>query len=191
MGARVLYAVGLVWCVLVVAVHWGAASLACAFDTSNCAYGHDKNGVYEGLLRNGDRALTNRSFTVAFASRSDKPTAGPFRTSRNGDYCVVWANERITPFARARGGGDVALRDWHETSDPPAGCQSADEGIPWNRADDRMSRPQFIVPIVLGAIAAVLLLVGLVGGATRRRAGRAGLVLALVTTAAVAAVWLV
>jgi hypothetical protein len=44
-ASLVIGAAGLAVCVVVVALHWGAASLACAFDTSDCAYGHGKIGV--------------------------------------------------------------------------------------------------------------------------------------------------
>src|SRR4051794_17523373 len=109
-----------------------------------------------------------------------------FRTDGAGRYSIVWADERITPFASTAGAGagDIALRGWRETSDPGPRCRTADEGIPWNRSDDRMSRPQFIVPVVLGVIAAVLLLVGLIGGARRRDARRGGLALAALGTGA-------
>jgi hypothetical protein len=191
MAARAVCAAALVVCVVVVALHWGAASLACAFDTSDCAYGHEKNGVYEGVLRDRGRTLDNRRFSVSFESRSGESPVAGFRTDGEGRYCIVWAQERITPFANTTGAGSIALRDWRETSEPPAACQTSDEAIPWHRADDRMSRPQFLVPVALGAAAAVLLLVALVGGPRRRNVRRAGLALTAVTTVAVAAVWLV
>jgi hypothetical protein len=190
-AARVACAAALVLCVVVVAVHWGATSLACAFDTSNCAYSHEKDGVYEGVLSARGRPLDRRRFSVAFESRSGKPPVAGFRTDRDGRYCIVWAQERVTPFASTAGAGSIALRDWRQTSEPPPRCQTADEGIPWNRSDDRMSRPQFIVPVVLAAAAAVPLLILLIGGPTRRGAVRAGVAMAAVTTVAVAAVWLV
>jgi hypothetical protein len=191
---RAICAAGLVWCAVVVAFHWLAGSLACALDTSYCAFSHEKDGVYAGILRDADgHKLPNREFSVAFESRRDMGRVGGFSTDRDARYCIVWANERITPFASAGGGPSIAIRDsWRRTRDSarPAGCQSGDEGIPWNRADDRLDRPQFRVPVALGAAGMVLLAVGLVGGAKRRVARRSGLALAAVTTASVAAVWL-
>src|SRR4051794_34096168 len=134
MAARAVCGAGLVWCIAVVAVHWGTASLGCAFDTSNCAYTHEKNGVYEGVLRHRGRALENRRFSVAFESRSGEDDVAGFRTDADGRYCIVWADERITPFASTAGAADIALRGWRETSDPGPRCQTADEGIPWNRS---------------------------------------------------------
>lgn len=147
--------------------------------------------MYEGVLSDRGRLLDRRRFSVEFESRGGKPPVAGFRTDGDGRYCIVWAQERITPFASTAGAGSIALCDWRQTSEPPPRCQAADEGIPWNRSDDRMSRPQFIVPVMLGAAAAVLLLVGLIGGARRRGAGRAGLALTALTTVTVAAFRLV
>jgi hypothetical protein len=51
---RAICAAGLVWCAVVVAFHWLAGSLACALDTSYCAFSHEKDGVYAGILRDAD-----------------------------------------------------------------------------------------------------------------------------------------
>jgi hypothetical protein len=184
--------IALMWAVLVLLVHWAAAGLACGWDTSNCATSHDKNGLYQGVLdeRRGE-PFTNTPFTVAFESRRHahpREVAG-FSTDAEGRYCIVWAQERITPFAHV---ADLTrpirgARQPLNGTDPPPGCQTGDQAIPWNRADDLRRSLQFLSVPAAVVPGMILLLVGLVGGASSRRAG---VVLILTGTAVAALLWL-
>jgi hypothetical protein len=182
----------LLWCIVGLTAHWAFAGLACGGDTTNCALSHDKNGVYRGVLADAQgRALTNTSFSVAFASRqtsSPRDVSG-FSTDANGDYCIVWAEERITPFLQVSPSFGTSLSEpWKPLNgaSPPHGCQSGNQGIPWNHASDLKRTPQFVSVIVLGIASALLLLVGL----TFPAFAIAGLTLTTATTALGAILWI-
>ena len=161
------------WCLVLPLPHWVASAFSCGFDTSYCAESRHKNGLYRGVLVDQQgRRLTNMPFSVDFETRRGRE--GPslvdgFATDGFGNYCVVWARERIIPRAyvdeRYVAGIDGRWEPLNG-SGPPRGCQEGDEGIPWNRADDRASSPQFISVFVLTLTSIALLLVGL--GSDRR-----------------------
>lgn len=160
-------------------LHVVATGLACAWDTSYCAHSVDRSGVYEGTLRTLDGEIHRSApFAVSFESRRDL-SAVSFKTDERGRFCIVWARESIYPLAytpagehlSGRSGGEGAIpgiTEWRdlEGRDPPAGCQEADEGIPWNRAEDATSTWQYLLLVLLPAAAALLLALALVG---RRR----------------------
>ncbi len=186
----------LVWCALVLFVHWAASAFACGWDTSYCANSRDKNGLYTGVLvdRQG-RRLTETSFSVLFESRrdADPRDVDGFSTDARGRYCIVWAQESVTPFARVDGYETSIDVPWEPLNgdDAPPGCQAGDNGIPWNRADDLKTSAQFIALPALAGPAMILLLVGLVVGARRPAWPRtAGLALTAASTLLAAVLWL-
>ncbi|MGZ6616355.1 MAG: hypothetical protein ACXVFQ_18230 [Solirubrobacteraceae bacterium] len=187
----------LVCCVAVLFAHWLAASTACARDTSTCAHRREKTGTYQGVLVGGIGAqrltLRNFAFSVVFPSRRDASprSVEGFRTDQQGRYCIVWADERGLPYIDSVG----EMRTlWQPLNgrDPPPGCRSGDEGIPWNRADGITDSPQFLaVPAIL-IPGLILLLIALVRGDVpeARRPRGAGFALALAGTALAALLWL-
>jgi hypothetical protein len=197
-AARSVCVIALVWCGFLLLVHWAAAGLACAHDTSYCALNRHKNGLYRGTLvdRQG-RPITDTAFSVSFESRrrAHPREVGGFSTDAQGRYCIVWAAERITPFVHFDDVERTIQTPWQPLNgpNPPRGCQSGNHGIPWNRADDATSSPQFIAVPALAVPGALLLLVALVAGVapTARRPRRAGLALTVASTMLAALVWLV
>jgi hypothetical protein len=92
--------VALAWCAVLLVYHVGGAALACTTDNSDCARSRNKNGVYRGtLVGPGGRAYTSTRFSVAFHSRqsSDPRYVEGFSTDASGRYCIMWAEERVTP----------------------------------------------------------------------------------------------
>jgi hypothetical protein len=150
------------------------------------------------LAERQHRTLTGTSFAVAFESRrSAHPRhVSGFSTDARGRYCIVWAEERVTPIAvlagRSEVGIDVPWKALNGSRRPP-GCQAGDHGIPWNRADDLKSTRQFVaVPaFALPAMALLLLALVLGGGPAGRRTRIAGLVLATASTLLAAVLWFV
>lgn len=188
----------LVWCGFVLLFHWAAGGFACGMDTSYCAQSRDKNGVYRGVFVDGQgRTLTDTAFSVAFESRRGarpRDVSG-FSTDAHGRYCIIWAQERITPSAHV-GGSEWSIRDpWQPLNgaSPPPGCQAGDQGIPWNRADDLTTSAQFLAVPAVAVPGVVLLLVALVlGGApTARNPRTAGIALTVASTLLAALLWLV
>jgi hypothetical protein len=194
LGLRIVCALAIAWCALVLVAHAFAGAISCGWDTSYCAQTHTKNGVYRGILRdNQGAAVASTRFTVSFESRRGRPAVEGFATDAHGGYCIVWAQERIVPFANA---GDelIPIPDpWEslERAGPPAGCQSGNAGIPWDRADDLSTRAPYRAVQVFALAAVALLAIGLVAGTRRggRGACAAGLGLAGVSTALTAAQW--
>jgi hypothetical protein len=194
---RAVCLVALVWCGFVLLFHWVAGAFACGFDTSYCAYSHDKNGIYQGVLvdRRG-RTLTDTTFTVAFESRrrAHPRDVSGFSTDAQGRYCIVWAQERDTPFAQFDSSETTIEQPWRALNgaQPPPGCQSGDQRIPWNRANDLTSSAQFLAVPAIVVPGAVLLLVAVALGAapSGRRARSAGLLLSAASTALTALLWL-
>ena len=142
-------------------------------DTSYCAESRAKNGLYRGVLTDRrDRTVTSAPFTVAFESRRDERDVAGFSTDAQGRYCIVWAEERITPLAHVDGSQPRIEAPWRPLNGarPPHGCQAGDGGIPWNRADDLGSSVQFLALPAIAILSAILLLVGLAGTPTGRRA---------------------
>lgn len=140
--------------------HWALGNLACGWDTSYCAASHEKDTTYRGQLTADDgRVLADTAFTVAFESRLDAPRVGGFTTDADGTYCLVWATEATTPLAYVD--GTLAGRLEQDAEAPPGDCQTSDAEIPWNRADDLRSTPQFVGVFVPGALAILALVLGL------------------------------
>jgi hypothetical protein len=194
--SRAVSAGAVVWCGLVLLFHFAAGAFQCGLDTSNCAVSASKNGIYQGVLIDEEyRTWADTSFSVAFASRRSSRPVGGFATDAHGEYCIVWAHERITPRAHVEDGGPSIQVDapWRPLNgaDPPPGCDAGDEGIPWNRGDDLQNTPQFFsVPVVIVPAAALLLLALLI----RRTpwtslCRRGGLALTAVGTLLTAILW--
>ena len=198
LAARGVLLTSMAWCVLVLVVHSILGFTTCGLDTSYCAQGRDKNGIYRGVLLDVQgRSLPSSPFAVTFESRRGlvpREVHG-FTTDAAGVYCIVWAQERVTPFVNS---GDVqsSVRDpWQPLNGAaaPAGCQSGDQDIPWNRSDDLDSSAPFLaVPATLTA-AVVLLLAALLlsSPAAAARARVAGLALTIASTVLAGVVWLV
>jgi hypothetical protein len=185
----------LVWCGVVLLFHWAAGAFACGWDTSYCAQSRDKDGLYRGVLvdRQG-RTVTNTPFTVGFESRrnAEPGEVGGFSTDSAGRFCILWAQERITPSISLDGAPEGSIQGWEPLngSDPPLGCQAGDEGIPWNRADDLKTSPQFMSVPALAVPAAALLLVALLGGRTgTQRLRQAGFALTFASTLLAVILW--
>src|SRR5215210_160571 len=188
--------IALVWCCFVLLFHWFAGMIACGLDTSYCAMGHEKNGLYQGVLvdQHG-RTMANTSFALRFESRdrAHPRDVHGFSSDAQGRYCIVWAQERITPIARFDGTETAIKGFWKPLNEgqPRPGCQSGDHDIPWDRADDLTSSARFLAVPAMAVPAAVLLLVALVLGAgpSGRRARAVGLLLAATSTALTALLW--
>ena len=185
------------WCLLLPIGHFVAAELSCGLENTYCAESRHKNGVYRGVLVDAHgRRLTNAPFSVAFETRrnEDPNEVGGFSTDRFGNYCIVWARERIIPIAYFDGSYRSIRSPWQPLngSQRPRNCQEGNHGIPWNRADDSKSSPQFLSVFVLTLTSVVLLLVGLaLGGAPAARPVQiAGLSATLASTLLVGLLWL-
>lgn len=183
----------LVWTAFVVGSHWFAAMAGCAMDTSYCADSRHKDGVYTGFLVDGDgRPAASKDFSMSFESRHQFGRQGlvKFTSRPDGSFCIVWGQEAIKPGAlvdddgRQYVGQDATWRPLRG-QDPPAGCQTSRRGIPWHRALDYASSPQYLLVLMLGAAGGLALVAGRALSATRR----AGLALTAATTAAALAVW--
>src|ERR1044072_1262819 len=89
----------LVCCGAFLFVRWMLGQIACGTDTSDCAESAVKDVIYRGSLeRAAGSALANTAFTVEFASRRDTSRVGGFVPDDRGNYCILWARERITPY---------------------------------------------------------------------------------------------
>ena len=190
--------IALVWCGIVLLLHWAFSAFACAWDTSNCALSRDKNGVYQGVLVDlQGRPIRNADFTVSFESRrSAHPRrVSGYSTDAQGRYCLIWSQERIIPFAYYNGSGTSIRGSWQplDGASPPARCQAGDQGIPWRRADDLRSSVQFVAVPALVIPGSVLLLAGLLlGGApSAARVRTCGFVLTAAGTVLAVLVWYV
>jgi hypothetical protein len=191
-AGRAICVAALAWTAAVLFAHWMLASLTCAWDTSYCAHTREKNGIYQGVLvDSNDQPIAGTPFTVAFASRRDGRDVGGFSSDGDARYCIVWARERITPFVHFASGRETSIRGpWRPLHgpNPPPGCQSGDRGIPWDRADDLKSAPQFLLVAVLGFATMGLLLLGLALGRVRAATRVRGLGVAMTIVATAAAV---
>jgi hypothetical protein len=192
--------VALVWCGVVLLFHFAAGAFACESDGSGCALSRHKNGVYEGMLvSRGNEKWLNTAFSVSFESRRDaRPReTGGFSTDATGHYCIVWAQEEVWFVHVAGVAGDGAVRfsdPWQPLNgaDPPPDCQTSDQGVPWNHAQDLMSSPEFLALPALAVPAVALLLIALLlEGAPKARHARAvGLVLTVASTGLAVLLWL-
>ena len=179
----------LILAVVVVCLHWALGSLACGWDTSYCAAGQEKDTAYKGTLESDDRGVVaDTEFSVRFESRLDAPRVGGFSTDAAGGYCVLWAREAVSPLAYV---GDTVVGRLEipedEATIEPSECQTSDASIPWNRTDELRQTTEFRAPFVLGGLAIVVLLIGVV---RPTRVGFAvGSVLTAVTFALISALW--
>jgi hypothetical protein len=166
-----------------------AGNWVCAQDTSFCAFGHEKNGVYAGTLATPrGRPLRNQPFDVYFESRRDEPVVR-LRSDSRGKFCIVWAQERVGPVAGASG-TPINLPLWRPLrgAAPRAGCEATAAQIPWNRASDLTSRWQYLSVLVITAFS-VLALILPVGAKRRRLLRLAGIGAALIALGLCIAVW--
>lgn len=187
----------LVGCIVVLFVRGLAAASACGGwgggDTTTCAYSRAKNGTYQGRLLTASGArLRNYAFSVSFPSRrSSRPASvHGFSTDAQGGYCILWAQEHGQPYVDSIG---KALALWQPLNGgrAPPGCQSGEEGIPWNQAEDLQGSPQYFAVFWILVPAIVLLLAALIiGTVPAARWPRAiGFALAAVGTALAIAFW--
>jgi len=179
----------LVLAVFVVFFHWAFGGLACGWDTSYCAQSQEKDTAYTGTLESeDDGVLASTAFTVAFESRLDAPRVGGFSTDETGAYCVLWAQEAVSPQAYV---GDVFVARLEIPEDAadvePSECQTSDASIPWNRTDELRDTTEFRAPFVPGAAAILVLLVGVFR--PRRALFLLGSILTALTFAAVGVLW--
>jgi hypothetical protein len=163
----------LLWCGVLLVAHMLWGQLICSGDTSACALSRNKDTVYAGrLVDERGRPLPNTRFAVDFPSRKGEPPVDGLRTDATGRYCVLWAFERGSAYARIRMPGQptqFVRFSPRESTVPgtPAGCVTPDAGIPWNRSDDVTSTWQYRSPQVVAIVAALLLAGGLVLGRIR------------------------
>jgi len=145
-------------------------AVGCGEDTSYCAQSQDKNGTYTGQLLLDGKPYADQAFEVAFESR-DQADLGrvAFTTTTEGQFCIVWALERITPFAYTPTGqpleestrGIQGLSNWQPLDGlPPDGCQEGDGGIPWYRADGLTRTWEYAVLLIVPALAGFLMISG-------------------------------
>lgn len=173
--------VALALCAFMVLLHLARAYAACSGDGSDCAWGHEKSGVWQGtLVDQTGRRLANTSFSVAFESVS--PPIGGFSTDQHAGYCIVWALDDDIPRVTV-GSREVAdLEGWSPLKgrSAPRGCQDAGRSITWHRADDLESSPEFVLIALLLLTSGACLLGGLGLGRSSPaavRLGRVGLAL--------------
>ena len=187
-----LCVLGLACCGVVLFLHVWLGNFACSTDTSNCALGHVKNGVFRGVLADRDgRPLTATPFSVGFPSREGMRDAGGFSTDAAGRYCIVWAqDDRVTLFAHVSGATFPLTAAWAPLNGaaPPRGCQSGDQGIPWNRAGDLRDSTQY-ESVIAALIAAMAVLGFALGYSATGRLDKAGIGLTVAATAYAAVVW--
>jgi hypothetical protein len=168
-----------------------AAGWVCDQDTSYCAFSHDRDGFYTGILADRDGTpLVNRRFSFVVESRREL-RAPTLQSGTAGRVCVLWPQERGTPLALA-GGAATSLRRWTAVRDSPApaGCSTSDAAIPWNRADDLTSRWQFLAVLALSLVSVATLLASATTGGRRAPTLRlAAVVLASAAGVLCVAVW--
>ena len=194
---RVTFA-ALLWCLLVLSVHLVLGAAACSYsDSSNCVASSQKNTLYRGVLVGvpGYYPLRNTRFRVIFASRGFDAPVGGFSTGPDGSFCIRWAEDGLTFLVGSRfvTTQPLPLVPQRLVGTPPAGCQSSNSGIPWNRSRDLQSAPEYVSVIVLDVVSFALLLIGLPLGvrSVGPRLRVAGLSLTVATTALAGFVWLV
>jgi hypothetical protein len=191
-----LIVLALIWCSAIGVAHALLPGLAC-YDNANCAQSYKKDGVYYGVLRDRvGRLLTNTRFGVGFGSPNAKPPGtGGFATNSAGRYCVVWASYAYDPAVFVAGRTVATMNDWHplDGRTPPHSCERGNGRIPWNRADDTTSSPQYRGVLAL-LVTTLVLLLGAVLPTREPAASRvrlAGLALTAASTLTTALVWLV
>ena len=179
----------LVLACFVVFFHWALGGLACGWDTSYCATSQAKDTAYQGTLESeADGVLADTAFTVDFESRLDAPRVGGFTTDETGAYCVMWAQEVVSPRAYV-GDTFVARLEVADEDLEPSECQTSDASIPWNRTDELRATTEFRAVFVPGAAAILVLLIGVFR--PRRALFLAGSLLTALTFAAVVVLWFV
>jgi len=151
----------------VIAVNWFAGVLECGMDTSYCAKSTSKNTIYAGRLEDtsGKEGVPyrNAEFLVNFESRRGEPPVA-FHTDSAGRFCVLWADEVITPSPYRPDGGPLFVpgpegpgglrrtRDAHPVGVPPH-CEEGSQEIPWNRAVGLEDRWQYWLMMALPLLA--------------------------------------
>jgi hypothetical protein len=136
-------------------VQLSAIKFECAFDTSYCAHSRVKNTAYVGEFT-GVRSPT--PFTVFFESRREWPPVA-FTTDASGRFCFIWADERITPFARLGHRSDIGVQQRFPVhpGKPYQGCPIGTASVPWNRSDDAGTAWQPLLVYGLGLFALLTL----------------------------------
>jgi hypothetical protein len=152
-----------------------AGHLACAWDTSNCALSHVKDGYYAGVVLDPrtHQAVANRRLSVYFESRRDPGAA--INTDSGGRYCIVWAQEHVYPSARIGPRSYANLHDdWRPLTGgpPPHGCEISDATIPWNRAADLRARWQHLSVLWTGVGALLALAISILASGALKPALR-------------------
>ncbi|HEY1510326.1 MAG TPA: hypothetical protein VGF93_15060 [Solirubrobacteraceae bacterium] len=185
---RLAATLALLLTVLVLLADIVGGHLACGFDTSDCVSTSHKSMAYEGHL-----PFANTPFEVDFSSvrLAGGGLVGGFRTDSNGRYCIVWAPEDGTFVINGSKNYGYFYNGHPLHGRPPAGCQSGNQNVPWWRADDLTSSPQYLAVIGLALLTMTVLVIGIVSGRSKpaARVRAAGLALALASTALFLAVW--
>lgn len=83
-----------------------------------------------------------------------------------GDGTLAGAAGWITRVRDATASENYGYLDMGRTlhAPPPAGCQSGDENVPWWRADDLTSAPQYLAVIGAALLAMAVLAIGILAG---------------------------
>jgi hypothetical protein len=187
---RLAATLALLWAVLVLLADITGGQLACGFDTSDCVPTRAKTMVYEGRL-----PFPHTSFEVDVSSvrLAGGGLVGGFRTDNNGRYCIVWApKDGSFVINGSENYGHFYPGMGHVLhGQPPAGCQSGNQNVPWWRAHDLTSSAQYISVIVAALMAMIALAVGIIGGRSMQaaRVRATGLILALASTVLFLVVW--
>jgi hypothetical protein len=179
-AGRLAATLALMWTVLVLLAHLVVGSYACGSDTSNCGRTRHKTTVYHGYV-----PFPNTLFKVAFPSIVDYGgLVGGFRTDSNGHYCIVWAPESGTFIINGNQTNFGPPRGRLLLGRFPAGCQSGNRGVPWWRAEDLGSSPQYRSVTDAALLTMLVLVFGLIGGPSKlaARVRATGVVLALAST---------
>lgn len=165
-------------------LHFAVAAFACGLDTSYCARSHEKGGyyTYRDLPDGPGGEPRGTVLRVSFDSRRDLPNV-TFRRAPRAPLCIVWAQERTTPFAYGdRGTGPLNTYVPLNGAAPPGGCSTSSEGIPWDRADDLWSTWQFRSVWIVGVAGLLVLAASMLVDPRRRPTVRAyGTVLCALT----------
>jgi hypothetical protein len=172
----------MVWCAVILLLHIAGGALSCGMDTSSCATTRHKTMVFEGRLTRPDT-----SFELAAVGVGQ---VGGFRTDSRGRYCVVWTPDGGELLVDGQEAGILSTGS-RLRGHPPADCRDGDKNVPWDRADDLTTSPEYVSVVVLGLAAITVLILGIYG--RQSRCGKwlrtAGLVLTVASTALPIVLW--